>query len=433
MQPSHEEPPKAVPETDPSRRAVVTGLGAVTPIGNDHPTFWANAVAGVSGGGPITQFDASDLEVRIAAEVKGFDPAIGMNPKMARRMSRFIHFGMAAAKEAMADARLDPSDWSPERRDRVAVALNTSGGGMEQVIEGQETIRTKGARFVSPFAIPALSGSMAACQVSMEYGFTGPVITQVAACASSVICFLDGLRMIRSGEADVVIAGGSEAPLLKMGFAALANMGALSKRNDDPEHASRPFDRDRDGFLFGEGAGVFVLESAEHALARGATIQAEVIGGALTADAFHISAPEPTGLGAAKAMRKAVADAGIAVDEIDYIVAHGTSTPLNDVTETRAIKAALGEHAYNVAISSPKSMVGHLLGAAGAISALVGIGAIRDGVIAPTINLDHPDLPECDLDYVPRVARQARVDTAMINGFGFGGQNAVAIFRRFEA
>jgi 3-oxoacyl-[acyl-carrier-protein] synthase II len=422
-----------VPEIDPSRRAVVTGLGAVTPIGNDHPTFWASAVAGVSGGGPITHFDASDLEVRIAAEVKGFDPASAMNPKMARRMSRFIHLGMAAGKEAVKASGLDFSDWSPERRDRVAVAVNTSGGGIEQVIEGHDTINERGARFVSPFAIPALSGSMAACQLSMEYGLTGPVITQVAACASSVICFLDGLRMIQSGEADVVIAGGTEAPLLKMGFAALSNMGALSKRNDEPEKASRPFDRDRDGFLFGEGAGVIVLESAEHAMRRGATIQAEVLGAALTADAFHISAPEPTGRGAAMAMRKAMADAGIAADEVDYIVAHGTSTPLNDVTETRAIKAAFGEHAYRVAISSPKSMVGHLLGAAGAVAALVGIGAIREDVIPPTINLDNPDLPDCDLDYVPLVARQARVDTAMVNGFGFGGQNAVAVFRRFEA
>jgi 3-oxoacyl-[acyl-carrier-protein] synthase II len=315
----------------------------------------------------------------------------------------------------------------------VAVAVNTSGGGIEQVIEGHDTMNERGARFVSPFAIPALSGSMAACQLSMEYGLTGPVVTQVAACASSVICFLDGLRMIQSGEADVVIAGGTEAPLLKMGFAALSNMGALSKRNDEPEKASRPFDRDRDGFLFGEGAGVFVLESAEHAMRRGATIQAEVIGAALTADAFHISAPEPTGRGAAMAMRKAMADAGIAADEVDYIVAHGTSTPLNDVTETRAIKAAFGDHAYRVAISSPKSMVGHLLGAAGAVAALVGIGAIREGVIPPTINLENPDLPECDLDYVPLVSRQARVDTAIINGFGFGGQNAVAVFRRFEA
>jgi len=304
---------------------------------------------------------------------------------------------------------------------------------MEQVIDGQATMDAKGPRFVSPFAIPALSGSMAACQISMEYGLTGPVITQVAACASSIICFLDGLRMIQRGEVDVVIAGGTEAPLLKMGFAALANMGALSTRNDEPGKASRPFDRDRDGFLFGEGAGVIVLETAEHAMRRGATIQAEVIGAALTADAFHISAPEPTGRGAAMAMRNAIEDAGITPDEVDYVVAHGTSTPLNDVTETRAIKTALGAHAYQVAISSPKSMVGHLLGAAGAISALVGIGAIRDGVIAPTINLENPDLPDCDLDYVPLVARQKRVDTAMVNGFGFGGQNAVTIFRRFEA
>jgi 3-oxoacyl-[acyl-carrier-protein] synthase II len=421
-----------VPNTDPARRAVITGVGAVTPIGNDHPTFWANAKAGKSGGGPITHFDASDLDVRIAAEVKDFDPAGAMNPKMARRMSRFIHFAMAAGKEAVADAGLDFAAWTPDQRDRVAVAVNTSGGGLEQVIMGHDITNTRGPRFVSPFAIPALSGSMAACQLSMEYGLTGPVITQVAACASSVICFLDALRMIERGEVDVVIAGGTEAPLLKMGFAALSNMGALSRRNDEPEKASRPFDRDRDGFLFGEGAGVLIVETAEHALQRGATIHAEVLGAALTADAFHISAPEPTGRGATMAMRKALADAEVAADEVDYVVAHGTSTPLNDVTETRAIKAALGEHAYKTAVSSPKSMVGHLLGAAGAVAALVGVGAIRDGVIAPTINLDNPDLPECDLDYVPNVAREARVDTVMVNGFGFGGQNAVAVFRRFE-
>ncbi len=422
-----------MPNTDPSRRAVITGVGAVTPIGNDHATFWANAKAGKSGGGPITHFDASDLDVRIAAEVKGFDPATGMNPKMARRMSRFIHFAMAAGKEAVADAGLDFSDWTPEQRDRVAVAVNTSGGGLEQVIQGHDITNTRGPRFVSPFAIPALSGSMAACLLSMEYGLTGPVITQVAACASSVICFLDALRMIERGEVDVVVAGGTEAPLLKMGFAALSNMGALSKRNDEPEKASRPFDRDRDGFLFGEGAGVLIIETAEHAQRRGATIHAELIGAALTADAFHISAPEPTGRGATMAMKKALADAEVTADEVDYVVAHGTSTPLNDVTETRAIKAALGEHAYRTAVSSPKSMVGHLLGAAGAVAALVGVGAIRDGVIPPTINLDNPDLPECDLDYVPNVARAAKVDTAIVNGFGFGGQNAVAVFRRFEA
>jgi 3-oxoacyl-[acyl-carrier-protein] synthase II len=421
------------PASDLSRRAVVTGLGAITPIGNDHPTFWRNLVAGISGAGPITSFDPTGYDVRIAAEVKDFDPATAMDRKMARRMSRFIHFGMAAGKEAVRDSGLDFADWSPERRDRVAVAVNTGGGGQEQVTENNRILETRGPGQVSPFAIPALSGSMAACQLSMEYGLTGPVTTQVAACASSVICFLDGLRHIQRGECDVVLAGGSEAPLLPVAFAALGNMGALSKRNDDPQRASRPFDRDRDGFLYGEGAGVVVLESAEHALARGATIQAEVIGAALTADAFHISAPEPTGRGATLAMTRALEDAGVAPDEVDYIVAHGTSTPLNDVTETRAIKRAFGDRAKKVPISSPKSMVGHLLGAAGVISALAAIGAIREGVIPPTINLENPDLPECDLDYVPLTARQARVDTAIINGFGFGGQNAVAVFRRFEA
>ena len=422
-----------MPSQDLSRRAVITGLGAVTPIGNDQPTFWRNLVAGVSGAGPITSFDASAFDVRIAAEVKDFDPTVAMDRKMARRMSRFIHFAMAAGKEAVADAGLDFGDWSPERRDRVAVCVNTGGGGIEQVVDGADIVRTRGPGQVSPFAIPALSGSMAACQLSMEYGLTGPVITQVAACASSVIAFLDALRLIQRGEVDLVLAGGSEAPLLGIAFAALGNMGALSKRNDDPTHASRPFDRDRDGFLFGEGAGVVVVETAEHALRRGATIHAELIGAALTSDAYHISAPEPTGRGATRAMTSALRDAALAPDEIDYIVAHGTSTPLNDVTETRAIKAAFGTHAHKVPISSPKSMVGHLLGAAGVISALTALGAMREGIIAPTANLENPDLPECDLDYVPLMARAARVDTAMINGFGFGGQNAVAVFKRWAA
>ncbi len=421
-----------MPSSDPARRAVITGLGAVTPIGNDYPTFWANAKAGVSGGGPITHFDASDLDVRIAAEVKDFDPTTGMDRKMARRMSRFIHFAMAAGKEAVADAGLDFSDWSPEQRDRVGVIVNTGGGGLEEVIDGHVTVMERGPRFVSPFAIPALSGSMAACLLSMEYGLTGPVQAQVAACASSVITFLDALRLIERGEVDVLLAGGTEAPLLKMGFAALSNMGALSKRNDSPETASRPFDKTRDGFLFGEGGAIVVIETAEHALRRGATIHAEVVGAALTADAFHISAPDPSGRGATRAMQRAYEDADLAADEIEFVVAHGTSTPLNDVTETRAIRAAFGDHADKLAISSPKSMVGHLLGGAGAVAALVAIGAIREGVLTPTINYSTPD-PECDLDYVPNVAREAHVDTAMVNGFGFGGQNAVAVFKRFEA
>jgi 3-oxoacyl-[acyl-carrier-protein] synthase II len=410
---------------------VITGLGAVTPIGNDYPTYWRNLLAGVNGGGPITTFDASRFDVRIAAEVKHFDPNVAMDRKMARRMSRFIHFGLAAAQEAVADAGLDFSTWSAERRDRVGVAINTGGGGLEALVDGTHALEQKGPGQVSPFAIPALSGSMAACMVSMRYGLTGPVLTQVAACASSVIAFLDGLRLVQDGECDVVLVGGSEAPLLPIAFAALGNMGALSKRNDDPAHASRPFDRDRDGFLFGEGAAVVVLESAAHAMDRGARIRAEVLGGGLTADAYHVSAPEPSGRGAARAMALALRHAGVTPEEIDLIVAHGTSTPLNDVTETRAIKTAFGEQAYRVPITSPKSMVGHLLGAAGAVSALAAISAIDEGIIPPTANLEHPD-PACDLDYVPLVARRQPVRTAIVNGFGFGGQNAVAVFRRFE-
>jgi 3-oxoacyl-[acyl-carrier-protein] synthase II len=417
---------------DPARRTVVTGLGAVTPIGNTAKAYWEGLLAGVSGVGPITQFDPTGLDTRIAAEVKNFDPTVAMDRKMARRMSRFIHLAIAAAAEAVADAGIDFESYDPDQRDRVAVCLNTGGGGLEQVLEGTQVIADKGPGQVSPFAIPALSGSMAACQISMKYHITGPVITQVAACASSVIAFIDGMRMIRSGEVDVALVGGSEGSLLPIAFAALGNMGALSRRNDDPTHASRPFDRDRDGFVFGEGAAVVVLESAEHAMARGATILCEVAGGGMTADAFHISAPDPSGRGAAGAMTKALRDAGVAPSEVDYIVAHGTSTPLNDLTETKAIKVAFGEHAYKVAISSPKSMVGHLLGAAGAVSGLAAIGAIRDGVMPPTANLENPD-PECDLDYIPNVKREKKVDIAIINGFGFGGQNAVTVFRRFEA
>jgi 3-oxoacyl-[acyl-carrier-protein] synthase II len=420
-----------MPDTDLSRRAVVTGMGAITPIGNDAETYWSNLLAGVPGGGPITSFDTTGHDVKIAAEVKGFDPLLTMDRKMVRRMSRFIHFGVAAATEAVERSGLDFEAMSPEQRDRVAVVINTGGGGMEQVINGADAIRDRGPGQVSPFAIPALSGSMAAAQVSMKYGATGPVITQVAACASGVIAYQDALRLIASGECDVVLAGGSEAPLLAMAFAALANMTALSKRNDDPEGASRPFDRTRDGFVFGEGAGVFVVESAAHALERGAPILAEIVGASLTADAYHISAPEPTGRGASMAMTKALTQAGLAPNEVDHIVAHGTSTPLNDVTETRAIKRAFGDFAYKLPISSPKSMVGHTLGAAGALSAIAAVGAIRDGWVAPTINYHEPD-PDCDLDYVPNVKRQAKVDVAMINGFGFGGQNAVAIFKRFE-
>jgi 3-oxoacyl-[acyl-carrier-protein] synthase II len=411
---------------------VVTGLGAIMPIGNDFPTYWSNLVAGVTGTREVRRFDASAFEVRIAAEVLDFDPTTVMDAKMARRMSRFIQLAMGAGVEAVRDAGIDFAAMDQDQRDRVGVVVNTGGGGIEQIIDGTHVHDQKGPRFVSPFAVPALSGSMAACMLSMEYGLTGPVITQVAACATSVIAFHDALRLIRSGECDVVLTGGSEAPIWPMGLAALANMTALSKRNDDPATASRPFDETRDGFVLGEGAGVVVVESLAHARERGATPLAEVIGGALTADAFHISAPDPSGRGQTRAMTSALRNAGVAPDEVDYIVAHGTATQLNDSTETKAIKAAYGDHAYKVAISSPKSMIGHLVGAAGIASALAAIGSIRDQVIPPTANLHSPD-PECDLDYVPLTARPAKVETVAVNGFGFGGQNAVAIFRSVEA
>lgn len=420
------------PSADPARRAVVTGLGAVMPIGNDFETYWRNLQDGVTGTRRIRSFDATGYEVQIAAEVLDFDPARAMDPKMARRMSRFIHLAMAAGREAVASSGIDFAAMGHEQRDRVGVVVNTGGGGIEAIIDGTHVADSKGPRFVSAFAVPALSGSMAACMLSMEYGLTGPVMTQVAACATSVIAFHDALRLIRSGECDVVLTGGSEAPIVPMGVAALSNMTALSKRNDSPETASRPFDASRDGFVLGEGAGVMVVESAEHALRRGATPIAEVIGGALTADAFHISAPDPSGRGQTRAMVGALRDAGVAPDEVDWIVAHGTSTSLNDSTETRAIKAAYGSAAATRQVSSPKSMIGHLVGAAGIASALAAVGGIRDGVISPTANLHTPD-PECDLDYVPLVARRGRVDTVAVNGFGFGGQNAVAIFRRFAA
>jgi 3-oxoacyl-[acyl-carrier-protein] synthase II len=400
----------------------------MTPLGIGAQAYWEGSKAGCSGIRHIENFDPSNLPVTIAGEVRGFDPKDFMDFKVARRMDRFAQFAVAAAREAIEQANLEIND---ANREMVGVVVNTGGGGIEEIIDGTHVHDTKGPRFVSAFAIPALSGSMGACMLSMEYGLTGPVMTQVAACATSVIAFHDALRLIRSGECDVVLAGGSEAPVVPMGIAALGNMTALSKRNDSPETASRPFDGSRDGFVLGEGGGVVVVESLAHARERGATPIAEILGGGLTADAFHISAPEPTGRGQARAMSLALKNAEVAPDEIDYIVAHGTATPLNDVTETRAIKAAYGDHAKKVAISSPKSMVGHLVGAAGIASALAGLGAIRDQVIPPTANLRTPD-PECDLDYVPLTARKARVETVAINGFGFGGQNAVTIFRRLS-
>ncbi len=413
---------------DPGRRAVITGLGAITPIGNDPETFWANLTAGVSGVARITTYDPSEEEVQIAAEVKDFDPRTWIDFKAARRMSRFSQLAVAAAAQAIEHSGLQISD---ANRDEIAVVVNTGGGGIGDVATGERVFLEQGGRRVSPFMVPMLSPSMAACQISIQNRLRGPVITSVAACASGVQAFVEAQRLIEHGDVDVVIAGGTESAILPVAFAALANMGALSKRNDEPQKASRPFDATRDGFVFGEAAGVLVVEAAEHAERRGATIIAEVAGGALTGDAFHISAPDPSGYGATQAMIRALRDAGIAPEEVDYVAAHGTSTPLNDATETKAIHAAFGDHAAKLAVSSNKSMVGHTLGAAGAVSALAATLAIRDGVIPPTINYATPD-PDCDLDYVPNVARQAPVRTAIVNGFGFGGQNAVAVFRAYD-
>jgi 3-oxoacyl-[acyl-carrier-protein] synthase II len=401
-------------------------MGAITPIGNDAATFWRNLVEGVSGVAPISAYDASNEEVRIAAEVKGFEPRDYIDFKQARRMSRFSQLAVAAAAQAIADSGLQVTD---ANRDDIAVVVNTGGGGIGDVALGEQVYLQQGPQRVSPFMVPMLSPSMAACQISIQNGLRGPVVTSVAACASGVQAFIEAQRMIEHGDVNVVIAGGTESAILPVAFAALANMGALSKRNDDPQGASRPFDATRDGFVFGEAAGVMVVESAEHAASRDATVLAEIAGGALTGDAYHISAPDPSGIGATRAMQRALRDAGLEPEQVDYVVAHGTSTPLNDATESKAIRAAFGEHAARLAVSSNKSMIGHTLGAAGAMSALAAVLAIRDGVIPPTINYQTPD-PACDLDYVPNVARRQAVEVAIINGFGFGGQNAVAAFRR---
>jgi 3-oxoacyl-[acyl-carrier-protein] synthase II len=401
-------------------------MGAVTPVGNDVETFWSNLAAGVSGVAPITLFDASDLEVRIAAEVKAFDPTDWMDHKQARRMSRFSQLAVAAARQALDASGIAIGD---HNRDDIAIVVNTGGGGLQEVAAGEVTLLQKGPQRVSPFMVPMMSPSMAACQISIQNGIRGPVITSVAACAASVQAFVEAQRLIERGDADVVITGGTESAIMPVSFAALANMGALSTRNDDPAAASRPFDAERDGFVFGEAAGILILESAEHADARGATPLAEVAGGALTGDAFHISAPDPTGYGATIAMRRALHDAALDPEEVQLIVAHGTSTPLNDATETKAIRAAFGAHADRMAVTSNKSMLGHTLGAAGAMSALAAVLAIRDGTIPPTINYTTPD-PACDLDIVGNVARPADLDVVLVNGFGFGGQNAVAAFRR---
>jgi 3-oxoacyl-[acyl-carrier-protein] synthase II len=410
-------------------RVVVTGLGAITPIGNDVPTFWKNLTAGVSGAGTVTSFDASDFPVRIGCEVKDFDPEQWMDRKMARRTARVTQFSLAAARQALDDAGLAIDE---NNRDNVGVVIATGGGGIGLAEEGTHILIERGPRAVSPLLLPGLMPNAVSCLVSIDTGARGPILTSTLACASGNYAMIEGYHFLKRGEADVVIAGGTESTSTPLSFAALGRMGALSSRNDDPLHASRPFDADRDGFVYGEGAAIMILETEEHARARGAKIYAEVLGGRLTGDAFHITAPDPDGDGAVRAMKGAMESAGLQPTEVDVIYAHGTSTALNDVTETKAIKQAFGDHAYNLAVTAVKSMVGHMMGAAGAVAALAGALTLYEGLIPPTINHQRPD-PECDLDYVPNEARRADVNALLVNAFGFGGQNVVLVMKRYSS
>jgi len=409
-----------------NHRVVVTGMGAVTPLGIGVENTWKALLAGRSGARPITHFDVSDLPTKFAAQVTGFDPKEYMDFRDARRSAEFTRFAVAAAKQAVQDAALD---MSTEDATRVGVAMGTAIGGTKMVQEQTIAFREKGFRRVNPTVLPVLIANAAACYIAISLGIKGPTSCPVAACATGGVAIGEALRDLQRGEVQVMIAGGSDSATSPLGLAAFARIGALSTHNDEPEKACRPFDAERDGTLLSEGAAAVVMETLEHALQRDAPILAEVLGYGFTEDAYHIAAPDPTGDGAARAMSVALADAGISPEEVDYIVPHGTGTVLNDVAETRACKTAFGEHAYRIPISSNKSMLGHMLGAAGAISTVVAILAIRDGILPPTINLEHPD-PECDLDYVPNQARKAHVDTAIANGFGFGGQNATVVVRR---
>jgi 3-oxoacyl-[acyl-carrier-protein] synthase II len=408
-----------------SRRVVVTGLGAVTSIGHDVDAFWASLIAGRGGIRRVAQFDPSDFASQIGAEVTDWDAAQHMDPKEARRNDRYTHFGFVAAKQAFKDAALD---MSREDGDRVGVMIGSGIGGMYTFEHQLRVLVDRGPRKVSPFTIPSLIGNMCAGLVAIEYGARGPNFGIVSACATGTHAIGEAAHTIRRGDADVMIAGGSEAAITPFAYASFCAMKAMSTRNDAPEKASRPFDRNRDGFIMGEGAGILILESLEHAQARGARIYCELAGYAATCDAFHITQPDTEGKGLSMAMKRALASAEVAPESIDYINAHGTSTPYNDKFETLAIKKIFGDHARKVAISSTKSMTGHLLGAAGGIESVICVKTIQSQMIAPTINLEDPD-PDCDLDYVPNVARPAKVSTVLSNNLGFGGQNASVVFR----
>ena len=407
---------------------MITGLGAVTPLGNDPEATWEALVAGRSGAAEITQFDSSDYSVHFACEVKGFDATEYIDRKQARRMDRFAHLIVAAARQAESDAGLSIES----EPDRIGAAVATGIGGLRAFQDCYDELLERGPDRVNPFSIPEIIPNMGAAWVSMQLGTKGPLSSQCTACAASNMAIGDGLDAIRLGRADVMLCGGTEAPITEVGIAGFSAMRALSRRNDAPEKASRPFDTGRDGFVMGEAGAVVVLEELEHARARGAKIYAELLGYGVSSDAQHITEPDPSGENPARAMTMAFRDAGIDPGEIDYINAHGTSTPLGDASETRVIKLALGEeNARETPVSSTKGATGHCLGAAGAVEAMFSILAIDRGVLPPTINYEDPD-PRCDLDYIPNESREADVRVAVSNSFGFGGHNATIVIRRFE-
>jgi 3-oxoacyl-[acyl-carrier-protein] synthase II len=410
------------------RRVVITGLGAVTPLGVDVESTWQTLIDGRSGAGEITQFDSSDYAVHFACEVKGFDPTEYIERKQARRMDRFAHLVVAAARQAEADSGIEIAS----EPDRVGAAVATGIGGLKAFQDCYDELLQRGPDRVNPFSIPEIIPNMGAAWVSMQLGTKGPLSSQCTACAASNMAIGDGLDSIRLGRADVMLCGGTEAPITEVGIAGFSAMRALSRRNDAPEKASRPFDAGRNGFVMGEAGAVVVLEELEHAQRRGAKIYAELLGYGLSSDAQHITEPDPSGENPARAMTMALRDAGVDPGEVDYINAHGTSTPLGDSAETRVIKLALGEeNARNTPVSSTKGATGHCLGAAGAVEATFSILAVHNGVLPPTINYDDPD-PECDLDYIPNESREADVRVALSNSFGFGGHNATIVIRRFE-
>lgn len=409
------------------RRVVITGLGLVTPLGIGVNETWEGLLQGRSGVGKITLFDASSYPVQIAAEVKNFDPSQYIEPKEIKKMDRFIHFAIAATEMAMKDSGLKIT---PENAPRVGVIIGSGMGGLPMIEHYHKTLLEKGHRRISPFFIPMIIINLAAGHISIRYGAKGPNSSPCTACATGSHSIGDAFRIIQRGDADAMIAGGTEAVITPMGIAGFTAMKALSTRNDEPERASRPFDIDRDGFVMGEGAGILILEELGHALRRGAKIYGEIIGYGMSGDAYHITAPAPEGEGAARCMEAAIRDAGIRPEEVDYINAHGTSTKYGDELETMAIKKVFGDHAYKLSVSSTKSMTGHLLGAAGGVEAVITVLSIYNNIIPPTINLEKPD-PACDLDYVPNKARKAEVKCAISNSFGFGGTNACLIFKKF--